>query len=89
MSRLGLEKFKPAHGAGVVAALITARSIMPLGEGVVPYSSKQMEQCWSSLLRIPRPTLGRRARNLEAMVGWVRSVGMEVRSRWLVKEVNL
>lgn len=52
----------------------TARWIMPLGEGVVPYSSKQMEQCWSSLLRIPRPTLGRRARNLEAMVGWVRSV---------------
>lgn len=46
----------------------TARSMVPFAEGVVPYSSMQMVQCWSSFDSTPRPTLGRRARNASAMV---------------------
>ena len=45
----------------------TGRSIVPESEGTVPYSSRHMAQCCSSLARTPRPTLGRRATKASAM----------------------
>lgn len=50
---------------------LTARSMVPLEDGMVPYSSMQMRHRWSSFPSTPLPTRGSWLRNASAMADWV------------------